>query len=127
MITMEELNPHDYATNETIKKNLEILLQRMNEVRAAYGKPMVITSGLRDPAHQERLIREGVSNAKHSLHMAGAACDVKDTRGSLKKWCLENEDLLKRIGVWCEHFDYTKTWVHFQILPPKSGKRFFIP
>lgn len=127
MIRLEELNPHNYPTNKVIDANLQILLQRMNELRDAWAKPMIITSGLRSDEKQLQLVSEGKSKALFSNHLAGAACDVLDKKGLLGKWCLKNGDLLRRIGLWCEHPEYTKGWVHFQILPPKSGNRFFIP
>lgn len=127
MITKRELNPKDLEMGPAVAKNFEILFERMNEVRQAYGKPMIVTSGLRSDAKQAELIAQGKSRAVHSKHLAGAACDILDVDGELAKWCLANEDVLRRIGLWCEHPDYTKGWVHFQIMAPKSGKRFFIP
>lgn len=127
MITMKELNPHNLPTPGAVEKNLQTLFQRMNELRQAYGKPMIVTSGLRSDAKQMELIKQGKSKAIASLHLAGAACDILDKDGSLAKWCLENEAVLARIGLWCEHPDYTKGWLHAQIMPPKSCKRFFIP
>lgn len=127
MISMKELNPHGYPVNDVVEKNLKTLLERMNELRAAYEKPMVVTSGLRSDEKQAELIAQGKSKATASKHLAGAACDILDRAGKLGVWCLNNEDVLRRIGLWCEHPDYTKGWVHFQIMAPKSGKRFFIP
>lgn len=127
MITKRELNPKDLEMGPAVAKNFEILFERMNEVRQAYGKPMIVTSGLRSDAKQAELIAQGKSRAVHSKHLAGAACDILDIDGELAKWCLDNEDVLRRIGLWCEHPDYTKGWVHFQTMAPKSGKRFFIP
>lgn len=127
MISLKELNPHEYPTTPIIDKNLATLLERMNEIRGAYGKPMIITSGLRSDEQQAGLIAQGKSNAKHSKHCAGLACDVLDEHGELKKFCLDNVKVLERIGLWCEDFAFTKNWVHFQCTPPMSGKRFFIP
>jgi hypothetical protein len=124
---MKELNRHGYPTNPTIEDNLRILHQRMNELRQAWAKPMIITSGLRSDEKQAALIAQGKSKAVGSKHLAGAACDVLDKDGSLGAWCLENPDILRRIGLWCEHPEYTPGWVHFQIMAPKSGNRFFIP
>lgn len=127
MIALHELNPHKYKTTADIDYNLAILLKRLNIIRKEYGKPMTITSGLRSDTHQKKLIAQGLSNAKRSNHMTGCACDVKDLDGELKDWILGRIPLLEQVGLWCEDFDYTPTWVHFQIVPPKSGKRFFIP
>lgn len=127
MISLHELNPHEYPTDEETKENLETLLLRMNKIREIWAKPMIITSGLRNKEHQLKLIVKGVSKATKSNHLIGAACDVKDADGSLGEWCLENVKTLEEVGLWCEHPNHTKGWVHFQIVPPRSGKRFFIP
>jgi uncharacterized protein YcbK (DUF882 family) len=127
MIVLKELNPHNYPTTPVIDKNLGILLERMNELRAIWAKPMIVTSGLRSDAQQAELIAQGKSTARVSKHLSGSACDIGDKDGSLAKWCLENEAVLTRIGLWCEHPDYTKGWMHFQSVPPMSGKRFYMP
>lgn len=127
MKDISELNPRGYKTNENIEKNLKILFDRVMELQAAYGSDFVITSGLRSEELQAELIAAGKTNAKHSKHLAGAACDIADKKKSLAKYIKENEALLRAIGLWAEHPDYTKGWVHVQILAPKSGKRIFIP
>jgi hypothetical protein len=124
---MKELNPHNFPTPGAIEKNLKTLFDRMNELRQAYGKPMIVTSGLRSDEKQAELIAQGKTNAKFSKHLAGAACDIYDPDGTLGKWALENEAILIRIGIWCEHPKVTKGWLHCQIMPPNSGKRFFLP
>lgn len=107
--------------------NIMILLERINKIRSAYGKPMKVNDGIR--------IR-GLNDygAKSSNHYLGAAIDIDDDdAGTLWKWLMleENMQLLKDVGLWLEHGNYTHhkngTWVHFQIFPPKSKKRIFIP
>jgi len=127
MISVKELNPHNYEMTPVIAKNFKVLHERMNEVRGAYGKPMIVTSGLRSDEDQQRLMAKGKTRAIHSKHLAGAACDIADPDGELAKWCKANEDILKRIGLWCEDPQFTHGWVHFQMMAPASGKRFFIP
>lgn len=127
MISIEELNPHNYPTNELISKNLKILFERLMELQDACEMAFKITSGLRSDEHQIQLIAEGKSNALHSKHCAGLSADVYDPEGVLKEWCLLNEKVLENIGLWCEDFRFTPNWCHFQCSPPKSGKRFFIP
>jgi uncharacterized protein YcbK (DUF882 family) len=127
MEKISELNPYEYKTVPNVDKNLQILFTRLLELQAAYGKPFTITSGLRDDAKQQELIKAGKSNAIHSKHLAGAAADVQDIDGELAKYAQANVKLLQTIGLWIEHPNYTKGWVHFQILGPKSGKRVFIP
>lgn len=127
MITAAELNPHNYPTTPEIDANLATLLNRMNQVRGAYGKPMIVTSGLRSQAQQDALIESGKSNAPKSKHLIGQAVDIRDLDGELKTWVLLNIQLMIDIGFWFESFQTTTDWVHWQIVPPISGKRFFSP
>lgn len=122
-ISLEELNPHSYELTPEIKANIDILLERINKVRDAYGIPMVVTSGLRSEADQIR-INPGAPKSKHLI---GAACDIEDKDGALRDWILLHMDLMEEVGFWFEAFDRTVGWVHFQVEPPHSGKRVFIP
>lgn len=110
-----------------IDSNLQVLLERLNVIRLAYGKPMTITSGLRSQAQQDALIKAGKSNAPKSKHLFGQAADIFDPRGELKIWLMQNIKLLEDVGIWLEDFGSTPTWVHMQCVPPNSGKRIFIP
>lgn len=123
MITLQELNPRNYKPTSEQATNLAILLERMNEVRKLWGKPMVITSGLRSQADQASINPK----APKSKHLMGQACDVRDSDGSLAAWIKAHMKEMEAIGLWFEDFAYTKGWVHFQIVPPKSGNRVFIP
>lgn len=125
MITLKELNPHDYLTNDEIDKNLQTLLERINQIRTAYGIPMIVTSGLRSQDDQQKLIAEGKSTATKSHHLTGEAVDIFDPDGKLNAWAHENVALLESIGLWCEN--RMGAWVHLQIVPPKSGHRWFNP
>jgi LAS superfamily LD-carboxypeptidase LdcB len=127
MISLLELNSHGYPTSKEIDKNLATLLERLNRVREAYGIPMTVTSGLRSDAQQAALIAGGKSNAPKSHHLTGEAADILDHSGKLKAWVEANLGLIEEIGLWMEDFAHTPSWCHFQIVPPHSGKRFFIP
>ncbi len=108
------------------------LLKRINVIREAYGKPMIITSGYRSMQDHLRIYSaKGITDKSKipmkSKHLEGLACDVSDPNQELQKWCLENITILEENGLYCEDFSYSPNWIHFQIVPPKSGKRFFIP
>jgi len=112
--------------------NLKALLEKMNRVRFLYGKPMTVTSGYRSMAHHlEIYAKKGITDKSKiplkSKHLFGEAADIYDPKKELQRWCVEHESELVAIGLWCEDFSATKNWVHFQIVPPKSGKRFFMP
>lgn len=123
MISAKELNSHGYDTSPEIAANLAELLNKMNQVRNAWGKPMIVTSGLRSAEDQARVN----PSAPKSKHMTGQACDIADSDGSLASWVRANMKLMESIGFWFEDFDHTNGWVHFQSCPPKSGNRVFIP
>lgn len=116
--------------------NLEDLQKRVNVIRAAWGKPMIVTSGYRTLQDHLRIYSE--INAKRrkrgqpplrvpmgSRHMSGEAVDISDPDGKLMEWCKANEATLEKAELWME--EGTVGWCHFQIRPPRSGKRFFLP
>lgn len=123
MISKEELNPHGYTLTPEQAKNFEILFERINKVRAAYGVPMIVTSGVRSIEDQMEINPKSMG----SNHLKAAACDISDKDGKLWQWIIKNMKLMEEIGFWFESKIATPTWVHFQVLPPKSGKRVFSP
>ena len=134
---MEELNPKGGQPDPEIMANLVMLYDKMNDFRAKYGKPMVITSGLRTKEDQLRIYRKiferkGIpfDESKvpmRSNHLYGLACDVYDPDGALRIWIMKNLSFCEKLGFYFESFRYTPNWVHFQIVPPRSGRRFFVP
>lgn len=121
MISASELNLHKYLTTEEQDKNLAVLLRRINVIRAAWGRPMTVTSGLRSEADQKRIN----PIATKSNHLIGAAVDISDPHGELYAWLKEDSTILIDATLWCE--ENTVGWVHFQIFTPKSGRRWFFP
>jgi hypothetical protein len=128
MITLNELvkgrdklAPAEYT--KAVQANLSVLLEKLNIIRAKYGKPMNISSGWRTSA-----INDSTSNAaKKSKHLSGLAADVQDLDGKFWEWCLSNLALMQELGLYLEDRRYTPTWVHLGIGAPPSGKRIFIP
>ncbi len=118
--------------SKEVQDNLMTLLERINKIRAKYGKPMIVTSGLRTKEDQIRVYKErGITDIKKipmgSQHIKGAAIDIFDPKKELQKWCLANEKTIEEVGLWIEDFSATPNWCHFQIYPPRSGKRYFKP
>lgn len=113
--------------------NLNKLQQAVNKLRVSYGKPLIVTSGYRSMQDHLRIYKEkGVTDQSKipmkSKHLSGLACDlVCDDLDDFKNFILDNEDLCNELNLYFEHFDATPTWVHCQITPPTSGKRFFQP
>lgn len=123
--TTAELNPHNFPTTPEIDANLDELHDRLNQLRTAYNKPLVLTSCLRSEALQQKLIEEGKSTAFASKHLIGAAADIADSDGKVHAFLQSNPELVEKIGLWMENRQ--GPWQHVQIMPPKSGKRWFNP
>jgi uncharacterized protein YcbK (DUF882 family) len=113
--------PNDYT--QEISDNLDKLLIVLNKVQDAYGEKLEIESGWRSPA----INAATPGAATLSNHMKGLAGDIKDPKGKLMNWCLENLQLMKELGIYFEDFRWTPTWTHMQIIAPKSGNRIYIP
>jgi len=62
-----------------------------------------------------------------SAHKDCNALDRTDIGRRLMRWCLGNVPVLVEIGLWLEHPQWTRSWVHGQTVPPHSGNRFFLP
>lgn len=113
---------HAPLTRE-LSENLTKLMVAINSLRDYYGKPMIVSSGYRPP--EINFATPGA--AKKSNHMFCLAVDFRDHDGELDKWCLANLDKLEACGLYLEDPKHTPGWCHLQVVPPKSGKRVFIP
>ena len=113
--------PDEYT--EEISNNLDKLLVVMNKIRDAYGQPMIVNSGWRPMA----INAAAPGAAAHSKHTQGLAVDIADANGKLWEWVLDNLPMMKQLGLYFEDRRYTPSWCHFQLGPPLSGKRIFIP
>lgn len=133
MISMKELLGDLVITDvpHAHQVNLEKLLKVLNEFRKAYGKPMRVTSGYRTPQIHRRIYGDpsnplGAIPLK-SNHLQGLACDFADPKMEIMNFILDNKSLCETLGLYFEDFDWTPGWVHMQIVPPRSGKRIFVP
>ena len=113
--------PDDLTTE--LRINAQETVIRVNTLLGYFGEHRDITSGWRPPS-----VNAGTPGAApKSKHMTCQACDLTDPEGDLDDYCLNNPDILAKIGLWLEHPAVTKSWTHVQIVPPKSGKRVFYP
>lgn len=111
-----ELTPEIVAEAEKVIRQVNKLLQRAGLDRDA-------SSGWRPPA-----VNANVKGAAvRSNHMLGKAVDVVDRDRKLAQYVNANVAVLEELGLWCEATSATPTWVHFQTVPPRSGRRFFQP
>lgn len=124
MITREEIlmgREKEYPLTPELEQNLTRLLSSLNKFRAAYGKPMYVTSGYRPGKYNK-----AAGGAKKSAHLTLEACDFADGDGALASFCLQNLKLLAECGLWLESPAKTKGWVHLQTRPV-PGVRIFEP
>lgn len=87
------------------------------------GTPL--SSGWRPPA-----VNAATPNAsKTSLHMIGLAGDVYDDENKIDTFLMtpQGQSLMIELGVWLESPNFTPEWSHWQVVPPRSGNRVFIP
>lgn len=105
-----------------LEDNLLKMLGAINMFRTVYGKPMIVTSGYRPPR-----VNKAVGGAPKSKHLTCEAVDISDRDAAIAIFCLNNIDILVNCGLWIENPEKTPGWVHFQIVPPKSGHRVFNP
>ena len=124
--------PISAITNIEHKNNYQVVSKRVAAVLLKFGEKRSVTSGYRSMEDHLRIYRKkGITDKAKipmkSKHLFGQAVDIADSDGKLKEFLKKNVSLLEENGLWCEDFDHTKTWVHFQIVAPASGKRFFIP
>lgn len=89
------------------------------------GKYGVVRSGWRPPAVNAATL----GAAPSSKHLTGRAIDINDDEGDIDEWLMSDagQAALTKIGLWIEHPAATKTWSHWQIVPPNSGRRVFYP
>lgn len=132
MISMNELLSGHKLEDQTeeIQNNLKVLLERINKVRTAWENPMTVTSGLRTMEDHLRIYAaKGITDKSkipmQSRHLIGAAVDIADPHLFLTLFLKEKPTVLEEAQLWCE--EGNKNWVHFQIYPPKSGVRWFLP
>lgn len=109
-----------FPLDSTKEANLEKLLRALNIFRAAFGKPMRVSSGYR-PGH----FNTSAGGAEKSCHPNCEACDFHDADGELKRFALANVELLERAGLYMEDPSRTPTWLHLQTRPTK--RRIFLP
>ncbi len=68
----EFVSSSDPRPSETVLANIRILAEALEAYRQVWGRPIIITSGYRTPAHNRQ-----VGGAGRSFHMQGLAADIE--------------------------------------------------
>lgn len=109
----EQNNIDNTPTDETIIDNLNYTLQRLNDIREGYGKPIVISSGYRCDELNEKV--GGVNDSKHKN---GLGVDLK-WDSELLEFITNNMQFDKLIkeksGKTC--------WIHLQFRRDRETER----
>lgn len=127
-LVKSDIQPFGDCSADDIRSNLTHLHYAVNFVRRLYDRPLVCSSGLRSwNEHKDIYEKLGRPAPTGSCHLIGGACDIVDISGYLKQFIKQNPNILEIINLYCEDFDSTPNWVHFQIYAPQSMKRFFKP
>ena len=87
-------------------------IRKLQELRDAYSKPMVITSGVRCVKHNAGI----PGSSKFSAHILGLACDFKCTDSS-ERWKLVDlaMKIFSRVGLY-------DGWIHVDIQADKPQR-----
>lgn len=114
----------DELTDEVLG-NARLTVAKANELLGRAGRSDIhsVGSGWRPRAVNDRT----ANSAGNSRHITGQAVDLPDADRTLAEWCVDNLDVLEDIGLWMEDPRWTPSWVHLQVVPPKSGKLVYIP
>lgn len=110
-----ELCASDYAVRHRINNrppdeilpNLERLMLKLEEIRAALGnRPVIVTSGYRNAN-----VNRGVGGSRSSAHMDGRAADFK-VAGLTPR---EAAQRIRETGIALDQLIYEGQWVHVGI------------
>lgn len=141
MITLDDVlttsgkhpeRPRQWPPSAELLANGEALAHAVTLLLTAFGRSRSLTSGYRPPV----VNASTPGAAAHSLHELCEAGDIADNDRALARFVVVNVPLLERIGLWCEDPRYTWKkladgtivfWLHVQLRPPPSGRRFFVP
>lgn len=121
--------PVEYPPTTQMIVNEASLIDKVNQVYAAFGQDRKPTSGYR-PA----VINVSLGGVRGDAHETCEAVDVEDGDCELADWLTQNWTFVKSLGLFVEHFCWThsptdveKRWIHVQTRAVHSGAVMFVP
>lgn len=125
---------HHPDFTQEVKDKAIILLHKVNVLTAiaeqhgveSHVNPVTKTyiSGTHDGGFRPKNCKTG---ALLSRHKTGEGLDKYDPKNEFDIWLVNNEPLLRGLGLWFEVSYKTNGWCHCQSVAPASGNRFFVP
>ena len=115
----DEFNIDNFPKDCETVDNLIVLMENLDIIREAYGKPLFISSGYRCPA-----LNSKVGGVKTSQHMKGQAADINC--GSVEKnreffnWLVQHKDEFEFDQILDE---YGYQWVHYSVKKSENRKQ----
>lgn len=111
--------------NKKLEKTMNATIKKINNyLKEINFLNVEVVSGWR-PAKMNDSIKNAATQSKHITCEAVDLLDMKPY--PLMNAILNNLLAAELHGVYFEDFSYTPNWVHIQVVPPKSGRRVFIP
>lgn len=95
---------------EEVKENVIRLADALQVIRDHIGRPIVINSGYRSPAHNE-----AVGGAINSTHLTGIGGDIRVQGMAPVRLADEIEELIKAGKIPSGGLKAYTTWVHYDI------------
>lgn len=123
------------ANAATLLEKVNALLERAEQDRVVPGIDQVsqnhVASGYRHAGANASTANAAVA----SKHLTCHGIDLQDIIGTraLAVWCIQNLEQLEECGLWMEDPRWTggrtntDPWVHLQDVPPRSGRRVYVP
>lgn len=104
---------HKAELTSEVEANVAKFIPVINKFFEELGhtSPAYVSSGWRPGS-----INSGVKGAaKRSLHTLGLAIDIRDPDGKLYDLVVSRPDLLRKYGLWVEHGEFSKGWLHLDM------------
>lgn len=93
----------DFDCQETGENEMDPeFIRKVDELRSALGRPLIVTSGYRSPTHSLEAKKE-----KPGTHAQGIACDIKVSNGAERRALVKQAFYLGFTGI-----GVAKTFVH---------------
>ena len=102
--TAKKLKIDNTPKSDEIVDNIQYLMDRLDEIREGYGKPIFINSAYRCPK-----LNQSVGGVSSSYHQLGLAADLRYD-SDLKDYIINN----CQFGKLIEERSKSATWLHIQ-------------